>query len=264
MPLPNIFRRLKAETSSLDELSTELGRLDKAKLDAENRLHDLGARRPALLVEYDVDALVAHDAEMAKVRATIEQVSARIALITPEWQDADRRETEIRANTERRDRHAAAVKARFEGTKLLASYQAAAADLAAKLRRLVEIEQQITVANEDLPDNAAPIAAVEPFNGRRRTPDTWPEHDVWIDGNGDHRGIAAPGQTPPHHGYTRKTIYSFTAIPGVPGFEHRPLAARVALPAIDPAAPAYWAPGVGTPRRSVEAEAFLLQHGVRP
>ena len=65
MAIPNPFRRLKASSSSLDDLSSELGRLDRIRLDAQNLLHDLGARRPALLVDGTDAELAKLDSEMA-------------------------------------------------------------------------------------------------------------------------------------------------------------------------------------------------------
>ena len=264
MALPNPFRRLAASTSTVDDLSAELGRLDSVRLAAQGTLHDLGAKRPGLLIDGTDAQLAKLDADLATAHRAIEQADARIALITPEWQEADRRETIARLDRGRRDRHATAARARAEGVRLLAEYERAAADLAAKLRRLAEISATIDAANADLPADAAPIADPEPFNGRVSTPDVWGMHDVWVDANGDHRGTAFTGQAPPNAGYVRKTVYDYTPKPGRPGYAHHPLIARVALPAIDPAAPAHWAPGVAAPRRSVEAEAFLLQHGIRP
>ncbi|MGI3902540.1 MAG: hypothetical protein ACRYGP_16570 [Janthinobacterium lividum] len=264
MALPNPFRRLKASTSSLDDLSAELGRLDRIRLDAQNTVHDLGAKRPALLVDGTDQALAKLDADMATARRAIEQAEARIEIITPEWQEADRIETTARLDRDRRDRYGAAVKARVEGVKILASYEAEARALAAKLRRLVAIEGEIEAANADLPDDYTPVPSAEVFNGRHRVPDVWGTHDIWVDENGDHRGAAHPGQAPPNHGYTRRTVNDYTAKPGSPGYPHRPLAGRVHLPALDPDAPSHWAPGVAIPRRSAEADAFLLQCGVRP
>ncbi len=264
MALPNPFRRLAASTSTVDDLSAELGRLDSVRLAAQSTLHDLGAKRPGLLIDGTDAQLAKLDADLATAHRALEQADARIALITPEWQEADRRETTARLDRDRRDRHAAAARARAEGVRLLAEYEKAAADLAAKLRRIAEISATIDAANADLPADAAPVPDPEPFNGRHATPDVWGSHDVWVDANGDHRGIALPGQAPPRAGYTLTTVYDFTPKPGTPGFPHRPLITRVALPAIDPAATPHWAAGAAIPRMSHSAQAFLLQRGIRP
>ena len=263
MALPNPFRRLKAETSTVDDLSAELGRLDSIRLDAQNALHDLGAKRPGLLLDATGAALAKHDEAMTAARRAIEQAEARIAVITPEWQEADRRETAARLDRECRDRYASAVKARAEGVKLVAVYRSQASAMAETLRRLVGIEAEIEAANLDLPADAAPIGGAEPFNGRHATPDTWPEIEVWAGPDGVHHGHAVPGSQPPFRGAKRVVTRGFASIPGSPGLPHRPIGSRVALPAVDPTAAPYWAPGVAAPRRSGEAEAFLLQRGFR-
>lgn len=261
------WKFLKAETSTADAIGEQLGQLDRAYAEADAELSRLGARRPALLLDMTATAdakLATLDGEMMAARRVLEATSARRAALEIEWRQAEAAETAAQSDRDRRDRHAAAVRARAEGLKLLAAYRSQAPALAEMLQRLVEIERQIAVANDDLPEDAAPIPSAEPNNGRARVADVWGTHDVWVDTNGDHRGHAHPGQAPPAHGYTRRTVNDYTAKPGSPGYPHRPLAGRVHLPAVDPDAEPYWAPGVAALRRSVEADAFLLQRGVRP
>lgn len=263
MPLPNPFRRLAAATSTVDDLSAELGRQDKMRLDAQNTLYDLGARRPALLVDGTDTALAKHDEAMAAARRTIEQAEARIAVVEPEWRLADERETAARLDRDRRERHAAAVKARAEGVKLLAVYRAQAPVLADTLRRLAEIEVQIAGANLDLPPDAAPVGLPEPFNGRHPTRDITPTFEVWVAPNGAHIGHVSAIAEPPVAGAKRKMVQGYGSIPGAPGIPHRSLLDRVALPAVDLNAAAYWSGRLaGGPTLSDDAAAFLRFHGV--
>ena len=263
MAIPNPFRRLKAATSTVDELSTELGRLDRIRLDAQNTLHDLGAKRPGLLIDGTDVALAKLDAEMAAARRALEQAEARIALITPEWQEADRLETEARAAQERRERYAAAVKARAEGVKLLAEYERDAQALAGKLSRLRAIGQEIDVANLDLPTDAAPIGGVEAFNGRHATPDTSPSYEMWVSPTGERLGHVSAMPKSPMPGATRRTVNGYGTIPGAPGVPHRGLLDRVALPALDPSAAPHWSGELaGGPRLSEAAASILRFHGV--
>ncbi|RYB07271.1 hypothetical protein [Lichenibacterium ramalinae] len=263
MAIPNPFRRLKASTSTVDELSAELGRLDRVRLDAQNTLHDLGAKRPGLLIDGTDAALVAHDAKMAHARAALEQAEARIALIEPEWRAADERETAARDAAARAARHASAVKARAEGVKLLDAYERDAIALAGKIRRLMEIEREIDQANADRVDDDAPIGAVEAFNGTAGTRDHNPERDFWVTPQGGNLGPALPGQQPPVPGARLRTMKGFAAIPGVPGLSHRSLLDRVALPSVDPNASSHWSGRLAAgPRLSADAAAVLRYHGV--
>lgn len=263
MALPNPFRRLKASTSTLDELSAELGRLDRVRLDAQATLHELGAKRPSLLVDGTDTALAKFDAELATASRTLEQAEARIALITPEWQEADRRETEDREAMERRDRYAAAVKARAEGVKLIAEYEREAAAIAAKLRRLQAIEWEIDRANAELPDDEAPIGRAEPFNGTAGTKDHTPLITTWVSHDGRNFGAARPSDGV-MAGIVKKVMPGYGAIPGVPGLSHRSLFDRVALPAADPNAASHWCgPLAAGPGLSADAAAVLRFHGVQ-
>ena len=263
MAISNPFRRLKASTSSLDDLSSELGRLDRIRLDAQNLLHDLGARRPALLVDGTDKELATLDAEMAAARRALEQAEARTALIEPEWRQADVREAETKDAAARAERHAAAVKARAEGVKLLAAYEADAKSLAAKLSRLQEIERQIAVTNDDLPEEAAPIGGIEPFNGRHGTPDSRPSRAFWVTEGGGNYGPANPGDEPPVIGAVRRFMTGYSAIPGLPGVSHLALFDRVALPRLDPHASPFWlGDQAAGPRLTGDQVAILRFHGV--
>ena len=264
MAIPNPFRRLKAATSTVDELSTELGRLDRIRLDSQNTLHDLGSKRPGLLIDGTDVALAKLDAEMATARRALEQAEARIALITPEWQEADRLETEARTAKERRERYAAAVKARAEGVKLLAEYERDAEALAGKLSRMRTIEREIFEANCDRPDDASMIACVEPSNGTAGTPDTTPTYEVWITPEGANLGHARGRPEPPVPGARRKTIQGYCAIPGIPGRPHSPLEDRVRLPTLDPFRDHWAGREAAGPRLSAEAVAVLRHLGVTP
>ena len=264
MAIPNPFRRLKAATSTVDELSAELGRLDRIRLDAQNTLHDLGARRPGLLIDGTDVALAKLDAEMATARRALEQAEARIALIEPEWRAADERETAARDAAARAARHTSAVKARAEGVKLLESYERDAAALAGKLRRLMEIDREIDRANADRADDDAPIGALETFNGTAGTRDHSPEREFWVTPQGGNLGPALPSQQPPVPGARRCTMKGFATIPGVPGLSHRSLLDRVALPSVDPNASSHWSGRLAAgPRLSADAAAVLRYHGVQ-
>lgn len=265
MAIPNPFRRLTASTSTVDELSAELGRLDRIRLDAQNTLQDLGAKRPGLLIDGSDVALAKLDAEMASARRALEQAEARIALIEPEWRAADERESAARDAAARASRHALATKARTEGVKLLAEYERDAAALAGKLRRLMEIEREIDRVNADVGGDDAPIGAVERFNGTAGTKDHSPERDFWVTPQGGNLGPALPGQQPPVPGARRRTMKGFATIPGVPGLSHRSLLDRVALPALDPNASSHWIGRLAAgPQLSAEAAGVLRFYGVSP
>ena len=155
------------------------------------------------------------------------------------------------------------MKARAEGSRLLEAYDRDAAALAAKLRRLAEIEREITVANNDLPADAAPVAGVEAFNGRHATPDTVSSFEMWIGPNGDRLAHVSTTAEPPIPGAVRRMVNGYGSIPGTPGVPHRSLLDRVALPALDPNAAPYWMGGLtGGPRLSADAAAVLRFHGV--
>lgn len=263
MKLP-AWKFLKAETSTADAIGEQLAEMDRAYAAADAELSRLAALRPGLLLDVTTNAdgkLERQDADMAAARRVLEATAARRAALEEQWRQAEAKETAAHLARERRERHAAAVRAREEGIKLLAVYRAQAPALAETLRRLVEIEGLIEAANADLPSDAAPIGPAEPFNGRLAVPDVWGSHEVWVDADGAHRGVAQPGQAPPVRGATRKTVYDYTATPGVPGYPHRPLAGRVHLPAIAPDAAPFWAPGQPVP--AADAATLLRFYGFR-
>ena len=258
---------LKAETSTADAIGEQLGELDRDYAKADAELSRLSSRRPAILLDTTAAAdakLSALDAEMTAARRVLEATSARRSALEVEWRQAEAAETTARLDRERRDRYAAATKAQTEGVRLLAEYDATAAALASKIRRLVEIEGEIEEANADLPDEYPPVASAEPFNGRQPTADLWPTIEVWAGPDGSHHGHAAPGAQAPFHGAKRVVTRGYASTPGSPGFPHQPLAGRVHLPAIDLNGAPHWPPPATAVRLSDDAKLFLFKNGIKP
>lgn len=168
MKLPK-FRLLKATDTTAEAIEKDLSALDRAVVDAETEMHRLGSIRQDLLLHGTDDALVAHDATAAKVRAMMEQAQARREALQPEWEAAQARETAERDAAERATLYKEAVAADRERARLYAEYGASAEKIAAALHRIGEIDALVFRANESRPDGSAPIgshfAGNRPRNG---------------------------------------------------------------------------------------------------
>ena len=168
MKLPK-FRLLKATDTTAEAIEKDLAALDRAVVDAETEMHRLGSIRQDLLLHGTDDALVAHDATAAKVRAMMEQAQARREALQPEWEAAQARETAERDQEERAALYKEATAGDKERQRLYLEYASQAQKIAAALRRIDELDTLVFRANESRPDGAAAIGfhmpGNRPFNG---------------------------------------------------------------------------------------------------
>ena len=172
-----------AKTSSLEEIASQLGELDRTRLDAENEIERLTSVRPSIVVNGSADDLGEHDAALAHLRRVIEQTDARCYALEPELRAAD----------------AAAEKARLmvlaeNSQTLIAEYERLvrseyvpqAKKLAASLQKLAEIRGKV-LRNAASMNNLFPELSTDAFRDNRPQPQGRPSsttniaETVWVD-----------------------------------------------------------------------------------
>ena len=154
------WKFLKADTSTADAIGEQLAQLDRAYAEADAELSRLAAARPALLLDTTVTAdakLEKHDVDMAAARRVMEATAARRAALEVEWREAEAREAREQDQAERTALYKEAVAADKERSRLYADYAGLAEKLAAKLRRIDEIDALVLRANESRPEGAVSI-----------------------------------------------------------------------------------------------------------